>query len=78
MSWICLIIYVIIHFRSKGIVEYLNSDFITPANFTLYILNIPKDKEEVSKDYIEDWIKVHGTPKGIETPEIAITSMIYD
>ena len=41
MSWTWLIIYVVIHIRSKDIVTKLYEDVVSPADFTLLIRNIP-------------------------------------
>ena len=60
MSWTCLFIYVIIYIQSKDIVNSLQSDEISPADFTLLIRNIPHN---ATKADIWAWIEANGTPE---------------
>ena len=61
MSWTCLFIYVIIHVRSKDIVQKLYADLVTPAEFTLLIRKIPTN---ATKEDLWTWVEENGTPKG--------------
>ena len=61
MSWTCLFIYVIIHVRSKDIVQKLYADLLTPAEFTLLIRKIPTN---ATKEDLWTWVEENGTPKG--------------
>ena len=50
-------------------------DLITPADFTLFIREIPK---HVTKSDIEEWVQKNGVPKNMEKPQIYNISLIYD